>query len=309
MMMPFCLPEDDDRVHHYTDTGGLIGVLNQNKLWATNISFLNDSLEYDFGLESVCLSFNEALERVKNHQDDMTPFSDELAKAVQFAIKMLEGTGVISKDSQFVSCFSRIRDDLGQWRGYAQEGYCISFDYAMLTESIKEKHEDAKAVRSGPVIYGNGDEMGQADYIHAVLARMHDILHSEVFDVEAYGFNRGEAFFTDLVENDDRHTLAALSAFSAVQQSIPLYKEKGFRSEQEVRVFVSHPGAVKFRSSRIGPIPYIELDFDPACIKAITVGPGLNIELRKTTLEYLLVQTFGKDHDIAVKKSNLSFRG
>ncbi|NIL84718.1 hypothetical protein RhoFasGS6_02091 [Rhodococcus fascians] len=309
MTKAFYMVPNDNEVHHYTDSGGLIGIVQKKKLWATNIQFLNDSLEYDYGLTSVSESLNKAVERVRESEDEETPFTSELAESVRFAIHILEGFGINSKASQFVAFFSRFRDDLGQWRGYAREGYCITFDWEKLTKSVEDMYGVDKAIISGPVVYGDGDEWGRADYIHLVLNRMHDILHNGDADLEAYGLRGSDPLFTDLIDRDDRHALAAVAGVAAVQQSIPFYKERGFADEQEVRVCVSHSGAAEFRPSRIGPTPYIELGFDPACIKSITVGPGLNIDLRQTTLEYLLTNEFGENHEIVVAKSDLSFRG
>ncbi|ATQ31315.1 hypothetical protein CS378_22940 [Rhodococcus ruber] len=300
---------DNGEVHHYTDTGGLIGIIQGEKLWATNIQFLNDSLEYDFGLRAVIDALRDSLARAKESDSPTILYSIELENAVQAGITMLESTGPSPKDGQYVCCFSRCFDDLGQWRGYATDGYCITFDEHKLTKSLSESQPDERSVRHGSVAYGGFFEWGQAEYTDSVLSRLHEILHKSDTNLEEYGFSASDPIFGEFVRQNNRHALAAIAEVAAVQNSIPFLKEAGFADEQEMRVCVSHPNAVEFRPSKIGPIPYTELKFDPTCIKAITVGPGLNIELRQATLEYLLTQKFGKGHGIQVQKTELSFRG
>lgn len=308
MTKAYMVPNDGN-VHHYTDTGGLIGILQGRKLWATNIQFLNDSLEYEFGLQSVTDGLRSSLAKRRDTDSEESPFTSELEDSVQTVIRLLKNIGTSTKDGQFVCCFSNYCDDLGQWRGYAQEGYCITFDRDKLTESVSGFQADKRSVKHQNVTYGDYFGWGWAPYMDSVLSRMHEILHKPEIVPGDYGFSTSDPLFGDLVREDDRNALAAMAGVAAVQNSILFQKEKGFADEQEMRICVSHPDQVNFRPSRIGPIPYTELKFDPECIKAVTVGPGLNIELRRSTLAYLLSREFGKDHEIEIKQTALSFRG
>jgi hypothetical protein len=42
------LPQDG--LYHYTNAGGLYGILTDEKLWATHAAYLNDSQEFLFGM-------------------------------------------------------------------------------------------------------------------------------------------------------------------------------------------------------------------------------------------------------------------
>lgn len=301
---------DNGEVHHYTDTGGLIGIIRKKKFWATKIQFMNDSLEYDFGVQKVTKSLDDALERLRADNPGAITFTDALQKSVQTVIEMLRGSGSNPRDGQYVCCYSRHPDDLGQWRGYAKDGYCITFDEELLTKSLASYQSDERAVRCGNVDYG-GQAYGwtEEEYTDAVLGRMNDILHNPDSNLGDYGFSASDPIFGEFVRQNQRNALAAISGIAAVQEQIPFLKESCFAAEMEVRVCVSHPREVDFRPSAIGPIPYTELEFDPKSIKSVTVGPGLNIDLRQATLEYLLTHTFGNDHGILIKKTALSFRG
>lgn len=301
---------DNGEVHHYTDTGGLIGIVRNKKFWATNIQFMNDSLEYDFGLQKVAESLDDALERLRADVSGEISFTDTLEKSVQTVVKMLRGAGSNPKDGQYVCCYSRHPDDLGQWRGYARNGYCISFDEETLTKSLSASQSDERSVRCSNVDYG-GQSYGwtEAEYTDSVLKRMHDILHNSESNLADYGFSASDPIFGEFVKQNQRNALATIAGIAAVQGPIPFLKESCFAAELEMRVCVSHPREVEFRTSAIGPIPYTELKFDPISIKSVTVGPGLNMDLRQATLEYLLAHEFGKDHGIQIKKTELSFRG
>ncbi|MCD2116457.1 MULTISPECIES: DUF2971 domain-containing protein [Rhodococcus] len=300
---------DNGEVHHYTDTGGLIGIIRNKKFWATNIQFMNDSLEHDSGLQRVTKSLDDALKRLREDDSGEITHTDELHESVQTIKKMLRGAGANPKDGQYVCCFSNHYDDLGQWRGYARDGYCITFDKDELTKSLSESQPDQRSVRHENVDYGLGFEQNETGYSDAVLRKLHEILHRPDANLEDHGFSASDPTFGDLVRQNNRNALAAIAGVAAYQLTIPFLKEKGFAAEQEMRVCVSYPTTVDFRPSKIGPIPYTELAFDPHSIKSVTVGPGLNMDLRQATLEYLLVHEFGKDHGIQIKKTGLSFRG
>ena len=41
--------EPPDLLFHYTNAGGLLGILSTSRIWATNYRFLNDSSEIAYG--------------------------------------------------------------------------------------------------------------------------------------------------------------------------------------------------------------------------------------------------------------------
>lgn len=295
-------------VHHYTDTGGLIGIIRNGSLWATNIQFLNDSLEYEFGLQQMEESLRQAVSRLHD-PDSPTPHSSELESVTESAISVLKGVCTDTKDRQFVCCFSRLPDDLSQWRGYAREGYCITFDEQLLTDSAKRLQSVENSTRTGTVAYDGYFDWQSAAHTDFVLSSMHRALHDEDAKPEDFGIHADHPEFGAIARHNDRPALATLVCVMQIYDLIPFIKSAGFADEQEMRIGVSYPESIKFRTSRIGPLPYAEVPFDLSAIKSITVGPGLNIGLRKATLEYLLAHEFGENHKIEIKETKLSFRG
>lgn len=99
----------NETIYHYTDTAGLVGIISTGKVWATHVSRLNDSTEYDLGLslvEGLILNYPARTEALKE-------------KAI---------SDLTSRDT-FISCYSGTRDLLSQWRAYSgpNVGFCIGF--------------------------------------------------------------------------------------------------------------------------------------------------------------------------------------
>jgi len=123
-------------LYHYTTQQGLLGILQSETLWLTNLRYLNDSSEFIYPINLA-----------KQYLEDR--------------IKLLETTGFLSGPSAlgsssnnrnlyehlnildnfnaiplYICSFSREGDQLGQWRGYCnnESGFSIGFDYKKLNK-------------------------------------------------------------------------------------------------------------------------------------------------------------------------------
>lgn len=98
---------------HYTDAGGLLGVLRNRQLWASSLGYLNDASEIAFGLESLEEALEDLAKDSSSRRDDIWPSNIPLERS--------------SVDVYAVS-FSTEGDQLSQWRGYAGgTGYALGF--------------------------------------------------------------------------------------------------------------------------------------------------------------------------------------
>lgn len=106
-------------LYHYTDMSGLLGILNSQVIWNTNVYHLNDPSEWQHGLKMA----REAIDKEFAKDDPLT------RSLCSFAI---EATDFIPKTfySCFVSSFSEVGDDLGQWRAYADDGRGVAIGLA-----------------------------------------------------------------------------------------------------------------------------------------------------------------------------------
>lgn len=101
------------KLYHYTTSEGLIGIIKNRSIWATNIFYLNDSEEFMRGINiarQICDSIN-----------------DPENKKIRFQ-KDLSYIGVSKNISTYVCSFSEVGDQLSQWRAYCKEGgFAIGF--------------------------------------------------------------------------------------------------------------------------------------------------------------------------------------
>jgi hypothetical protein len=111
-----------NEVWHYTNADGPIGILTSGQIWSTQIACLNDSLEHRYfaGLVHAAVK----VERKPNTDPDI----DVLLRVADDALSNVD----TSTEGRFVACFSEVKDDLAQWRGYGG-GECASLsDFGML---------------------------------------------------------------------------------------------------------------------------------------------------------------------------------
>jgi hypothetical protein len=97
---------------HYTDFGGLQGILQSGALWATYSQTLNDGSEQEYGLQTV----NRYIERLPNSRE-MNTFRASMT---------------LPAPRNFVCCFCEESDLLSMWIAYSQRGggFCLEFEGA-----------------------------------------------------------------------------------------------------------------------------------------------------------------------------------
>ncbi len=105
--------ENTDLVFHYTNLTTLIGIVENQCLWATDLYFLNDRNEYKHGMNII----ENVMESIKTEENK------HILHAVSVVIKE------ISEVNRYVICFSKEGDSLSQWRAYANNGSGISIGF------------------------------------------------------------------------------------------------------------------------------------------------------------------------------------
>ena len=153
------LPED---LYHYTDGGGLLGILDNCTLWATHAAYLNDAEETVYGLENVVRELKRLGREFsippELNDNEIWPPVAQNAVIRWLTLKVIIAlVQTLAKDrvsflqgyaGPFVTCLSEQRDQLSQWRGYSGEGgYAIRFDAEALRASVKDTEP-----KGGPTI-------------------------------------------------------------------------------------------------------------------------------------------------------------
>jgi len=110
-------------LYHYTSAGGLLGIVDEQGIWATRVLFLNDSKEIGHAYDVA----RELLPKFEPRFPDGTrAFHDYLATAP--IIPWI-----------FVAAWTEEGDQLSQWRGYGGSGpaYSLGFKRAALEEAAR----------------------------------------------------------------------------------------------------------------------------------------------------------------------------
>ncbi|MER5837600.1 hypothetical protein ABT116_44380, partial [Streptomyces sp. NPDC002130] len=155
------MTDENDILYHYTNFGGFSGIIKSQKLWGTDIKYLNDAqeLKYSAGLmaeifHSLAQELPDLTEEERrecgdffttegpDHRDPsyLGPKKHALrAAAWSLAALVDESQPQMPYDwkwaNGYVTCFTTERDSLGQWRGYAGgDGFAVGFDRAKLAE-------------------------------------------------------------------------------------------------------------------------------------------------------------------------------
>lgn len=251
-------------LYHYTTQTGLLGILSTQKIWATQINYLNDTKEFWHALE---IAEKSLAARVQTTSESTQRQS---LKTMQEGLESLANTEI------FISSFSEGQDSLGQWRGYVgnQPGFAIGFNFKRLRQIAY----DLGAVLE-PCIYGPGDQAALiAGFIEGAVV----------------GSIRGISGFL----HPEHRTLTVLGngEFSEkLTEVAPLMKDQAFQEEREWRI-VYKPGAhripVKYRPGNSMLLPFVELPLLHngflSCIEEIIVGPCAHLKPAESALQGLL---------------------
>jgi hypothetical protein len=294
-----------NELYHYTDLNGLIGIVTNQSLFASDIRFLNDSTEFDYGIN---LS-----------KEIISSLSNAGNKAI--IDNLLDKLDTHFPEDKYVTCFSSDGDLLQQWRSYAKDGKGVSVGF-----TFHERHYNLEPdIKSTRIIYNQTDQR--------------DIIENCVLGTIEY-FNTN---FSDW--RDEKHNqLVTLCMIRNMADYLSSFKHPCFAHEQECR-FIYHSEneeyneenpdegdelKINFRTNGNLLIPYILLQnrykyykdrehlSDAGAlptmvemhkrlpITKIIVGPSLDYEPAKKGIEILL-----KQHGYsgcAITKSALPYR-
>lgn len=265
--------------YHYTDAQGLLGIIKNGRLWATDIRFLNDPSEGSF-LPERLISLMESKPGGINNTER------EVITGLQDALRNPN-----SNYSSFCTSLSANGDLLSQWRGYGSfgKGYAVGLSLeGLLPHPQVASYYD--------VIYGD-------DGLEELAFDLLDLFVSSV--------NK----WKDMMFDEWVSTLSVLAksfkdpSYSEEQESRLVCSYSGddndrFQNEKPLR----------FRARGSDLIPYIPLSLNllkdgemPRLpIKRIVIGPGVDFERNYISINELL-----KAHsydDVVVEQSNIPFR-
>lgn len=232
-----------DKVWHYTDAAGAIGLISTGAVWATSIGSLNDTAEFAHGIGVLRDQLSMVLDSRHVHplQKGFMERAVDLAQAS------------IDTSPLYVFCASEEPDSLSQWRSYGDAvSYAIGLDVdGEIMAVVDGDHEPRMLPGRGPwptwgkVLYDREDQRNL--------------------------LLRGLSFCaatTPAPGREEERPGLSLHQASGVLIGLSIYcKHDAFRDEREVRLVTSVPddgSAVHFRPSRFGVTPYVRLAQPPA---------------------------------------------
>jgi hypothetical protein len=251
-------------IYHYTDDTGLRGILESGKLWFTDIFQLNDPSELKHGVKC-------AIEILESKADTGSVLLKLFTK--QFKETLELPRTIESAAHLFVCCFSHDRDDLGQWRAYADNGrgYSLGFDGPMFKEVFDEDIKKHAHLENAP-FYVMYDEAKLCEILKELIATIDPILMLSAKDKPSLDIISYRTFLRNLT---------IIVVVNCISLSL-LFKHKAYSNEKEYRFLQIH-GAIdpvdnlKFRSRPYSLIRYRELDWKsvaPESLKEIMIGPA-----------------------------------
>lgn len=268
---------NNSSLYHYTSGDGLIGILQNKCLWATDINFLNDHREFELGSNLINDYFkNIVMDHLDSHNINTggrLSFDDFSKKSPP------ELASVMPNMCHTTISFTTKFDCLRHWISYcnSKTGYCIEFNKKALSQQLKDN----------------------------------DLLISEIVDVNYIDLNKdnfqSEIDFTNVSTSmssltanlkEDTNTvntgtlqyqfIKAISEYVLKSASI---KSLEWSDEAESRFIgsikndgLSLQERLSFREKSGVLIPYIACNIGLDTIDSITIGPSSNPDLAEKGL-------------------------
>jgi hypothetical protein len=189
-------------VYHYTTVAGFAGILSSGAIRATNFSFLNDPSELRYGRQLALEVLGDVFDAAK----------EEMAKLLGLLVEAFKREAIAEV---YVACFTRLPDDLSQWRAYgssAIERYALGFEAEALGSIQAANTSFAK------VLYRKAD---QVDRIRFFVDRAIAFVEREDIDPSRWS------------------TLAAVVA-QLIARVLPELKDPAYKREEEWRIIRWH---------------------------------------------------------------------
>lgn len=303
-LLPESIEQWTDPAYHYTSPGGLLGVLENQELWATEATGMNDVAEIRQGWDFI-------RDWLAGYRGD-----DPALRDVNGAFGIVRQEDSWSQISTtFMCCASTERDDANQWRLYANSGsgYVIELD---TTEKLAVR---GVRKRTHATVTPSGEPTWSALLRDTVeVSPWLKVLYKDCDKRQALdGFLANSRAFRDgvLKELPDSTRSEAEAEFqvslvAGLEMIAQLMKSRGFAGENEVRTVVSFVNAddhISYRATDYGVVRHARLISRPVQdreesvafldkehpklpVRSVGLGPLLSAQNNKVAIERLLLR-------------------
>jgi len=246
-------------LYHYTSMSTLLKILDVNEsgklcVWATHAKYFNDPYEYNLAI---------SLMKRSMYRYETENLIQE-RKSKNFNMKTISSFGYIA-GYPFILSLSENADDLAMWRTYGADGrgVAIGFDKKML-----EDYSDSKEVENTRLI--------RCEY------RENDVLKGLI--------KYWSVVYDSINFNEGRTTLSSFRLLFDISNFGFSFKKSDYKNEKEWRLCKNEINSDKIYFIERGGviIPYIRHQFPRELVKKIIVGPCVNKEMTKESIENFL---------------------
>lgn len=278
-------------IYHYTNDIGLNGILESGTLRFTDIFGVNDPSEIKHG-------FSHALTILDKLAVSASPLEKEFVQRFhQLYEEQLDRTA-----NFFICSFTKARDDLSQWRAYADNGrgFSLVFDGDQLEKGF--------ALPNG--VPSESNTTFSVRYNDTEVYGIHDQIVTNLFPILS------NAAIQRLAANIRNNFLMRVSSELSVRliHSAIFYKHEAYKPESEYRFMQVYRGDLpvpnlKERPRSYGMVRYTEYDwrkYSDSTLKKIIIGPSANKrKAREFAEECLKKHGF---HNVQVEDSAIPYR-
>ncbi|MFB9262843.1 DUF2971 domain-containing protein [Bradyrhizobium erythrophlei] len=280
---------------HYTDLRGFEGILKSGQIWFTDYRHLNDETELMHGIGLAKAMLARRAKKGGFHAFLFLWIDDLLTKR-NFGRAL----------AFFIASFSKNRDDLHQWRAYADDGRGVAIGFSSkLFQPNEKKHGDPRRnTFAGPV-----------RYVDAQTRARH-----------AKGFNKASSILDAALRYARRHLrykeigMEFLNQLARSVIASPLIwnaltcKHHGYKHEAEVRLVIlgqvsKFRGKLSKRQRNGKKVPYIPYDVplqDSGTIAEIAIGPaapnGTEAKIRR------ILKSARVSYPVRIRRSRIPYR-
>jgi hypothetical protein len=268
---------EPESLHYYCSSSTFLSIIKNRALWLTAVSLSNDRMEGYWAIERYLA--------LLKHDD---------TRGVMGARSFLKMA--VNSRIALGLCFSRERDLLSQWRGYASggKGLCITFKVSHLKASIECLRASLSKLN-----------LCRIEYLSNLDPETVKAVHEEFGSQIAQARSGRDGDFITMRKDysnggHDRET-KTVARFFAV-------KNPAFKEEREWRfLLVDYPSSIpdlKFRESSSLISPYVEIPIELDAISSVTLGPlhptptrdvermlstfGMNLNVRSSAASYVV---------------------
>lgn len=260
-------------IYHYTSSQGLLGIFNSKSLWATHFEYLNDKTEYTHAKEVITKISNELEnESVKKHIETLFICLEQIYKIYDV----------------YTCSFSRNGNVLSQWRAYCPSdgGFSIGFDIDKLIASNGMSFfqclytYESKKEAIEPLVIEFCENVEK-------LTKGIALTFSEIWQERFKNINIKPYYPMSNLDLEKNHIFIKYElALLAAEM-----KDEAFIEEDEFRyIYISDKRETKninYRTNGSLLIPYRSINWSSDGINQILIGPSVNQNQNKFSIELL----------------------